>query len=127
LVQEKLTPQTALQRLEQSRDMRALIAAACLKGLVTKCQPDAQLNPKPYPKIATTPPVKRPLAATKAAKATRVLVSVLPNPKKPGSNAHARYALYEPGLTEAELLAKGLRRTDFRWDDKRHHLTWRPA
>jgi hypothetical protein len=117
-----------LQRLEASRDLQAMIATACLKGLVTKCQPDAQFNPTPYPKTAN-PPVtaKRAAPVSKAAKATRVLVSVLPNPKKPGSAAHERYALYEAGLTEAELLAKGLRRTDFRWDDKRHHLTWRPA
>lgn len=43
----------------------------------------------------------------------RVLV---PNPKRPGSATHARFALYETGATVAELLERGVRRVDLRWD-----------
>jgi hypothetical protein len=129
LIQHKLPPQAALSRLERSTDLRAMIATACLKGVLTKCPDSAQLKPKPYPKPQPPKPAqpspRSPVA--RAAKAARVLVSHVPNPKQKGSKAYGRYALYQDGLTEAELLARGITREDLRWDGARQHLTWRPA
>ena len=100
-----------------------------LKGVLTKCPDSAQLKPKPYPKPQPPKPAqpspRSPVA--RAAKAARVLVSHVPNPKQKGSKAYGRYALYQDGLTEAELLARGITREDLRWDGARQHLTWRPA
>jgi hypothetical protein len=122
LLQQKITPMDALSRLERAHDLRSKIAVACLKGVVKKCPASAQFNPKPYPKLAATPAkAQRP---TREQNATRVLLSFIPNPKKPGSASYDRYMFYEVGLTEAQLLAKGLRRDDLRWDTARSHLTW---
>lgn len=39
------------------------------------------------------------------------------NPKRPGTNAHAIFALYQTGMTVAEFLRAGGRRVDLRWDE----------
>jgi hypothetical protein len=128
LIQHKLPPQAALSRLERSTDLRTMIATACLKGILTKCPDSAQLKPKPYPKVQPKPAQPSPRSpVARAAKAARVLVSHVPNPKQKGSKAYGRYALYQDGLTEAELLARGITREDLRWDAARQYLTWRDA
>lgn len=45
------------------------------------------------------------------------------NPKKPGSKAHARFALYSDGMTVGAFLAAGGTREDLRWDSKHGHIT----
>lgn len=124
LIQEKITYGDAITRLERSRDMRAMIAAACLRGNITKCPADMQLTPKPYPKAGTVKAAAAPQRRTRLAVGARTLATVLPNPKKPGSAARDRYALYQPGLTDAELLAKGLTTADLKWDTQKGHITW---
>ena len=130
IAQEKIQPADILVRLERSRDMRAMIAAAVIRGKLKACPPDAQLHPKPYPKA----PVARPKgeleanrkteAKPKAHNRTRVLLTVKPNPKRPGSAARDRYSLYKLGLTEAQLLELGLWRSDFRHDTQHQFITW---
>jgi hypothetical protein len=133
IAQEKITPADIITRLERSRDLKAMIACAALRGRVQKCPPDAQLTPKPWPKA----PVARPKSAAEATRATpkatpkvrvasstHTLVRVAPNPKRPGSAARDRYALYQTGLTEAELLAKGVTASDLRWDLSRGYIAW---
>lgn len=56
----------------------------------------------------------------------RRIVSVAPNPKKPGSACHARYALYEPGLTLDECVARGVTRPDIRWDTRQGFVVVAP-
>jgi hypothetical protein len=46
----------------------------------------------------------------------RVIVSVLPNPKRPGSASFDRYALYRVGMTVDEAIAAGVKREDIAWD-----------
>ena len=46
----------------------------------------------------------------------RVIMTVKDNPKTPGSKAHARYALYQVGMTVDEFLKAGGRRPDINYD-----------
>jgi hypothetical protein len=124
ITQAKMCEADVLARLEQSRDLRAHITAHAMRGRIVRCPADPQLHPKPWPKPSAKSAVETPTRA-RAATATRTLVSYIPNPKKAGSAARARYALYENGLTETELLARGLQRADLRWDTEHKHLTWR--
>lgn len=132
LAQEKISPADVLVRLERSRDLRAMIAAAALRGRVQTCPADPRLSPKPYPKAPVKAPrdstettriAPKPKAAT-APNPARTLASVVPNPKRPGSAARDRYALYQLGLTEAQLLERGLWRSDFRHDTQHGYITW---
>jgi hypothetical protein len=128
ILQEKLTPADVLDRLDRSRTLRAQIAAAVLRGRVTRCDPDPALHPKPYPKprpapaLAESAPIQAP--NLKSRPAPKRLASFVPNPKRPGSESRDRYELYEIGLTEIELLAKGMSRSDFRNDTAKRFITW---
>lgn len=64
------------------------------------------------------PPGRPHPRTTPALRDHRVLSQVLPNPKRPGSAAHARYAIYRVGMTVDEALAAGVTRADVRWDAK---------
>jgi hypothetical protein len=109
-----------------------MIAAAALRGKVKHCPPDAQLHPKPYPKAPVASPKTASESARQQSKAkprttaspTRTLLSMKPNPKRPGSAARDRYALYQLGKTEDQLLAIGLWRSDFRHDTQHGFITW---
>ena len=46
----------------------------------------------------------------------KIKILVAKNPKRSGSAAHARFALYKPGMTVAEFLKAGGWRADIRWD-----------
>lgn len=132
IFQEKLTPCDVLTRLERSRHLNAQIAAAALRGTVTLCPPDKRLHPDPYPKAPVARPrtpreAKRQLpqpSPTLKATQPRRLASFVDNPKRPGSAARDRYALYQIGKTEAELLALGLWRADLRHDTAHNFITW---
>jgi len=131
IFQEKLNPADILTRLERSRSLSAQIAAHVLRGRMVQCPPDKRLRPKPYPKA----PVARPKTAREAKRTpapqpsthrnpTRTLVAFVPNPKRPGSAARDRFALYQLGKTETELLALGLWRADLRHDTQHGFITW---
>lgn len=132
LAQEKITPADVLVRLERSRDLKAMIAAAAIRGNVTHCPPDMRLSPKPYPKAPVASPkttaekVRQPTAKPipTTTNRTHVLLAVKPNPKRPGTAARDRYNLYKIGLTESQLLERGLWRSDFRHDTQRKFITW---
>lgn len=70
----------------------------------------------------TTPPAPAEQPAPKSGGKTAThadldIVRVLvPNPKRPGSDTHARFALYQTGATVKEFLDAGGRRVDLRWD-----------
>ena len=111
-----------LARLDLSPDVPAMIACAVWQGRVTRCPPDMRLTPKPWPKLPTAPalPAKKGRVSGDA-----VLASlVLPNPKKPGSAARDRYALYAIGLTKRELRARGLTMDDFIDDCAKGFIAW---
>lgn len=85
------------------------------------------LNYSPVDQAALGGTVSVPVtpAAVKASRAptfgaAQVVTVVSPvNPKKPGSQAHARFALYVSGQSVAVNLKAGVRRDDLAWDSKR--------
>jgi len=52
----------------------------------------------------------------------QVITVLVENPKRVGSDAHKRYALYVTGMTVREALTAGLTRADFKWDTDRGHI-----
>ena len=55
----------------------------------------------------------------------RLLVSE--NPKKAGSNANVRFALYEDGITVEQFVERGGRRSDIHWDSERGFIVLEEA
>jgi len=132
IAQEKIQPADILVRLERSRNLSAMIAAAAIRGGIKLCPADPRLNPKPYPKAPvatpkTTAEEQRKAAAPKptvAGGTDRTLLSCVPNPKRQGSAARDRYAKYQVGKTESQLIELGLWRSDFRHDTQHKFITW---
>ncbi len=52
----------------------------------------------------------------------RTILSVLPNPKKPGSASFDRYAKYQEGITVSDALSRGLTPGDIKWDVDHGHI-----
>lgn len=72
---------------------------------------------RPITRVVAPPPKKsRVRGAAKRRSDTRTVAWVADNPKKPGSAAHARFALYAVGSTVDEALAAGVRAEDVRYD-----------
>ena len=55
-----------------------------------------------------------------------LIVLVEKNPKKAGSGAGEGFDLYRHGMTRQEARTAGLRTEDFRWDEKRIFIKFRP-
>lgn len=114
-------------------DARLAIAAFALRG-VTRCPDDPQLDPRPHDRA----PVRSPRSPEEAARRPRAsagsrgsageyLASVAPNPKRRGSAAAERYALYSVGLTRTQLTERGLRADDFKNDTEKGYISWADA
>lgn len=130
--QSGVTPSEAMIRLEHRKDIPSMVAASALRSGVIRLPRDPRLSPKPYPKSPVRSPrtdaerqrvVAAPVAPRRVL-GTRVLVHVAPNPKRPGSASRDRYALYQAGLTEAQLIERGVLSADLRWDTEREFLRW---
>jgi len=83
------------------------------------------------PTAATLPPVanavapRNPTAYVGGAPLTVTVTAVTPNPKKPGSAAYARYALYPAApftLAQALAVKNGANRADFLYDIRKGYL-----
>jgi hypothetical protein len=94
----------------------ARAALAALTGVpVTVCPPRTYaLDWDDRPRCADGPPP--PPRSRTARSDPRVVLAFAPNPKKPGTAAYARYALYATGRTCDELRRAGMRAEDFRYD-----------
>ena len=74
---------------------------------------------RPPPRVAQPPRVPGeapPRPAGAAPTADMVVLSVKPNPKKPGSATHERYKHWVVGRTLNECLAAGIAKADVPWD-----------
>lgn len=71
------------------------------------------------PQQRTPPRTRQPRGAAVRRSDPRVIVEIAPNPKKPGSLSHARYALYVVGMSVDAALAAGVRQEDIRYDSSR--------
>lgn len=129
--QEGLTPAALWAQLSETPDIRLMIAAAALRS-VTRLPDDPRLDPKPHDRA----PVKAPRSADEAARRARAptaragvageyLASFVPNPKRRGSAAFDRYALYEIGLSRTQLRDRGCTASDFKYDLDHGFITWR--
>lgn len=79
-----------------------------------------------YREIPYTTPLKfarefdRKLRANKAQVDNRIVTTVKPNPKKPGTNAHSHYNQYVPGKSVSwHIINTEITRADIRYDIKR--------
>jgi hypothetical protein len=90
--------------------------------VVTLCPPRTYaLDCNDQPRTPITPPL--PTRSRTARRDPRVVLSVAPNPKKPGSACHARYAHYQVGRSIDECIAAGVTRADVRWDTAQGFIT----
>lgn len=52
----------------------------------------------------------------------RIISTIQPNPKKPGSASYERYSLYKDGMTVSEARALGVTNADMKWDSERGYV-----
>ena len=72
--------------------------------------------------------IAAPVSAREATTDQRVIrVLVETNPKRRGTSAHDRFALYRDGMTVAQFLAAGGTRGDLTWDQERAFIRLAPA
>lgn len=68
------------------------------------------------------------VSAREATTDTRLIrLLVEGNPKRKGTSAHDRFALYQDGMTVAQFLAAGGTRGDLTWDQERAFIRLAPA
>lgn len=90
-------------------------------GIRTTCPVTGRPIPQEQSELPLTAPPPPTRRATRAD--PRVVLAVAPNPKRPGSAAHARYSAWRTGATVDECLAAGLTAEDVRWDTRRGYVT----
>lgn len=108
----------------------ATVANAALPGLVDVPKPvkAPKVKEPKAPKAPKEPRVKTPRepkpkkestgrrGRTSAFTPDRKIVSIVANPKKPGTGAHDRFAMYTKGMTVGTYLSLGGTLADIRWD-----------
>lgn len=102
----------AVQAMEILAGIPVTVGHPCLKGPSPKSAPAPVVGAEPRP----APAPREPRATRTGVTDPRVIVSVVPNPKRPGSASHARYELYRVGMTVDEAIAAGVKREDIAWD-----------
>ena len=81
---------------------------------ITRVQPRGKAAPRSGPRVRTSGP-----RLSVSSSDTRTIVSVVPNPKKPGSASYERFALYKEGMKVMDAIAAGVTPGDIRWDTDR--------
>lgn len=139
-----ITVPAALAELERGLTSPAPKTAPVeLAAAIAKFKAAETAEPKPEtaelsvwgPRIAEPKPAanqpKRNYAPGASVASASVIASVAPNPKKPGSAAHARYAalaayIAANGATSANVAIKatGYTRPDLLWDTQRGYITF---
>lgn len=93
-------------------------AVVALEKLVGK--PIVREAPKPKKPAPSAP---RPRGASVRGSDKRVVLTVVPNPKKAGSASAARYDLYRVGMTVDQFVAAGGTTADVKWDTEKGFIT----
>lgn len=65
------------------------------------------------------PQVPRRPSLRRGTRDPRVILSVVPNPKRPTSDAYVRFARYVVGMSVEDALASGVRQVDLAYDESR--------
>jgi hypothetical protein len=76
-------------------------------------------------RVAKGTPVSRPGRKPEYGDDDLIATVVKENPKKEGTKAHERFALYKKGMTVAEFIAAGGNRADLAWDVEHEFITIR--
>lgn len=104
----------AVQAMEILAGIPVTVGHPCLRGPSPKPAPAPESASESAPRPAPAP--REPRAARTGVTDPRVIVNIVPNPKRPGSASHARYELYRAGMTVDEAIAAGVKREDIAWD-----------
>lgn len=101
----------AVSAMETIAGIPVTIGHPCLSGPKTK--PEKQNKSAEAREPA---PARAPRQSRVGSRDPRVIVSVVPNPKRPGSASYTRYENYRVGMTVDEAIAAGVTREDIAWD-----------
>lgn len=101
----------AVQAMEILAGIPVVVGHPCLSGPAPR--PAASESGEAPAPVREPRPARAPRAATTD---PRVIASVVPNPKRPGTASYDRYALYRVGMTVDEAIAAGVKREDIAWD-----------
>lgn len=86
-------------------------------------RPITHLPPQSAPPPAPRHEGARPVVPDVGPTGRRTIHRIAPNPKRAGTGAHARFALYHEGQTVAEYLAAGGVIRDVSWDARQGFIT----
>lgn len=127
VTEDESVPTTDGQKLYEHLSASGLSQAQVILAVAPDPSPEAvvaleKLVGKPIvreqPAVAEPRPAAapRPRGPAVAKSDPRTIVSVAPNPKKVGSASHARYELYQVGMTVSQFVAAGGTTADVKWD-----------
>lgn len=115
LTAARLDQVTTLQPLFHQSTPAAVASLEEATGLhINHCRPTRLHTPTQRTHPARTPQPKP--------TDNRTILTVTPNPKKPGSASFIRFALYAPGLTISQVLQLGVTMADIKWDLERSFI-----
>lgn len=99
-----------------------LIAEALMEKPIHKGPKSGGARP-----AGSAPKGERAPRASVAISDTRIIYDVKPNPKKVGSAAHGKFALYKEGMSVKDFIAAGGTMADVKWDSERQFIKLKDA
>lgn len=114
----ELDQATVVTALSGETSPDAIAAMETITGKKIKAAAPQQATKSGVP---DTPKQAKPKA--KSLSDPRIITAFIANPKRPGTAAHARYALYVEGMSVDQAIASGIKRADIAWDKARDFIT----
>lgn len=96
------------------------LGVSCLEKIVGRPIQRPDNRPKQATTGRTQQKPKKPRPVLRDDRVIRVLVET--NPKRPGSKSHARFGLYEDGMTVQQFVQAGGTAADVKWDAERGYI-----
>lgn len=132
-VKAKIDSATIVMALASKSDPDSIVAMEVLSGKAIQkagtADPDLPPAPNGQGRVASGKSPRAPRAPKAPREAAprksdpRILIWVMPNPKKPGSKSAERYDFYQVGKRLDEVVSKDkLRWDDISWDLERGHI-----
>ncbi len=123
------TAQALLDRLTLSRlDHASIVVPLCRSATRSTLEtlighPVVLCAPRGSHSVAARARPRSPAQVSAAATDTRTVLTIVPNPKKPGTASFERFRAYVVGETVAEASKRGLTTADLKWDLERGFVT----